>query len=437
MTEQESIHSLTGRPRFRREPGLAVMRSLLAALGHPERKTAFVHVAGTNGKGTICTLLDSIFRAQGMKTGLYTSPHVTNFRERMRIDGEMISPDELEMAVQTLEDAAKTAEAETGLPVTEFEAITAAALWWFAHRGCNIVVLEVGLGGRFDATNAIPAPLAAVIASISLDHTAVLGNTVAQIAYEKAGIIKPGGDVILYMPQSEETIDTMRRVAEERDARLYLADELDLRVLESDLSGSRLVWRDLPLFLPFTGEHQVHNAAAVLKTIEILREKGIAISDQAVQNGFARAFIPARMEFFPGSPSVLLDGGHNPACAQALADVVQRQFRGKKVAVIIGMLAEKDSRHVLEILHLCCNTIFTVVPDSPRALPAEELARQAEAAGFSHVFAQKNFREALEKARAFCGPDGAVAICGSFYLAGEARNVLIKEKSKESEISSD
>lgn len=437
MTEQESIHSLTGRPRFRREPGLAVMRSLLAALGHPERKTAFVHVAGTNGKGTICTLLDSIFRAQGLKTGLYTSPHVTNFRERMRIDGEMISPDELEMAARTLEDAAKTAEAETGLPVTEFEAITAAALWWFAQRSCNIVVLEVGMGGRFDATNAIPAPLAAVIASISLDHTAVLGNTVEQIAYEKAGIIKPGGDVILYMPQAEETIDTMRRVAGERDARLYLADELDLRVLESDLSGSRLVWRDLPLFLPFTGEHQVHNAAAVLKTIEILREKGIAISDEAVQNGFARAFIPARMEFFPGSPPVLLDGGHNPACAQALVAVVRRQFGGKKVAVIIGMLAEKDSRRVLEILHLCCETVFAVAPNFPRALPAEELARQAEAVGFSRVFAQKNFREALEKARAFCGPDGAVVICGSFYLAGEARNVLIKEKSKETENSSD
>lgn len=437
MTEQESIHTLTGRPRFRREPGLAVMRSLLAALGHPERKTAFVHVAGTNGKGTICTLLDSVFRAQGLKTGLYTSPHVTNFRERMRMDGEMISPDGLETAVQTLEDAAKTAETETGLPVTEFEAITAAALWWFAYRGCNIVVLEVGLGGRFDATNAIPAPLAAVIASISLDHTAVLGNTVAQIAYEKAGIIKSGGDVILYMPQSPETIDTMRRVAEERDARLYLADEIDLRVLESDLSGSRLLWRDLPLFLPFAGEHQVHNAAAVLKTIEILREKGIAISDEAVQNGFARAFVPARMEFFPGSPPVLLDGGHNPACAQALAAVVQRQFGEKKVAAIVGMLAEKDSRRVLEILHLCCETVFAVAPDSPRALPAGELARQAEELGFSRVFVQENFHEALEKARAFCGPDGAVVICGSFYLAGEARNILIKEKSKETENSTD
>ena len=437
MTEQESIHSLTGRPRFRREPGLAVMRSLLAALGHPERKTAFVHVAGTNGKGTICTLLDSVFRAQGLKTGLYTSPHVTNFRERMRIDGEMIPPDELEMTVRALENAAKTAEAETGLPVTEFEAITAAALWWFARSDCEVVVLEVGMGGRFDATNAIPVPLAAVIASVSLDHTAVLGDTVGQIAYEKAGIIKPGGDVILYMPQSPETMDTMCRVAREQNARLYPADGIDLRVLESDLSGSRLLWRDLPLFLPFSGEHQVHNAAAVLKAIEILREKGIAISDEAVQNGFARAFIPARMEFFPGSPSVLLDGGHNPACAQALADVVQRQFGGKKVAAIVGMLAEKDSRRVLEILAPCFEAVFAVAPDSPRALPAGELVHQAEEVGFSRVFVQENFHEALEKARTFCGPDGAVVVCGSFYLAGEARNVLIKEKSKETEFLSD
>lgn len=437
MTEQESIHLLTDRPRFRREPGLAVMRSLLAALGHPERKTAFVHVAGTNGKGTICTLLDSVFRAQGLKTGLYTSPHVMSFRERMRIDGEMIPPDALAQAALALEAAAKTAEAETGLPVTEFEAITAAALWWFAHSGCDVVVLEVGMGGRFDATNAIPAPLAAVIASVSLDHTDVLGDTVGQIAYEKAGIIKPDGDAILYMPQAPETMETMRRVAREQNARLYPADGNNLRVLESSLSGSRLLWRDLPLFLPFAGKHQVHNAAAVLKTIEVLRGKGFAVSDEAVQSGFARAFIPARMEFFPGSPPVLLDGGHNPACAQALAAVVRQYFDGKTVAAVLGILAEKDSHRVLEILASCFEAVFAVSPDSPRALPAEELAHQAEEVGFSRVFAQENFRQALKNARDFCGPDGAVVVCGSFYLAGEARSVLLKEKSNENEVSSD
>ncbi len=437
MTEQESIHLLTDRPRFRREPGLAVMYSLLAALGHPEQKTAFVHVAGTNGKGTICTLLDSIFRAQGLKTGLYTSPHVMNFRERMRIDGEMIQPDTLAQAASALEAAAKVAEAETGLPVTEFEAITAAALWWFARSGCDVVVLEVGMGGRFDATNAIPMPLAAVIASVSLDHTAVLGDTVGQIAYEKAGIIKPDGDAILYMPQSPETMETMRRVAREQNARLYPADGSNLRVLESDLSGSRLLWQGLPLFLPFTGEHQVHNASAVLKTIEVLRGKGFAVSDEAVQNGFARAFIPARMEFFSGSPPVLLDGGHNPACAQALAAVVRQHFDGKTVAAVLGILTEKDSRRVLEILAPCFEAVFAVAPDSPRALPAKELAHQAEEVGFSRVFAQENFRQALKNARDFCGPDGAVVVCGSFYLAGEARSALLKEKSKENEVSSD
>ncbi len=437
MTEQESIHLLTDRPRFRREPGLAVMRSLLAALGHPERKTAFVHVAGTNGKGTICTLLDSVFRAQGLKTGLYTSPHVMNFRERMRIDGEMIPPDALAQAALALEAAAKTAEAETGLHVTEFEAITAAALWWFAHSGCEVVVLEVGMGGRFDATNAIPTPLAAVVASVSLDHTAVLGDTVGRIAYEKAGIIKPDGDAILYMPQSPETIEAMQRVAREQNARLYPADGNNLRVLESSLSGSRLLWRDLPLFLPFAGEHQVRNAAAVLKTIEVLRGKGFAVSDEAVQNGFARAFIPARMEFFPGSPPVLLDGGHNPACAQALAAVVRQYFDGKTVAAVLGILAEKDSHRVLEILAPYFEAVFAVAPDSPRALPAEELARQVEEVGFSRVFAQENFWQALKNARDFCGPDGAVVVCGSFYLAGEARSALLKEKSNENEVSSD
>ena len=293
------------------------------------------------------------------------------------------------------------------------------------------------MGGRFDATNAIPAPLAAVIASISLDHTAVLGDTVGQIAYEKAGIIKPDGDAILYMPQAEETMETMQQVAREQNARLYPADGNNLCVLESSLSGSRLLWRDLPLFLPFAGEHQVHNAAAVLKAIEVLRRKGFGISDEAVQNGFARAFIPARMEFFPGSPPVLLDGGHNPACAQALAAVVRQYFDGKTVAVVLGILAEKDSHRVLEILAPCFEAVFAVAPDSPRALPAEELARQAEEVGFSRVFAQENFWQALKNARDFCGPDGTVVVCGSFYLAGEARNVLLKEKSNENEVSPD
>ena len=413
------MEKLTARPKFRPAPGLEVIRRLLRELGNPQEKLRCVHVAGTNGKGTACTLLASVLRAQGYKTGLFTSPHVIDFRERFQINGEMIRPEEFSAAVDTVCAAIERTEAALNQPVCEFEAIAALGFAWFAKENCDFVVLEVGMGGRYDATNAIPTPLAAVIMSVSLDHTGVLGDTVEKIAYEKAGIVKSGGDVILY-PQ--EVPPVIASACEEAGAVLHLADPADTVVEHSDLHGSELRWGGLHLHLPFAGEHQVKNAATVLKTICVLRKNGVDIADAAVQKGFAAAFIPARMEFF--GQKVLLDGGHNPGCARALAAVLQQHCPGGAVAVM-GILADKDSAEVLRHLAGHMSHLVAVTPDNPRALPANELAAQARQLGVPAETAG-SVKEALARALAL-QPDGPVAVCGSFYLAEQARPLLQKQ----------
>lgn len=229
MTYEEALQKINGRLLFGVKPGLERIQALCDALGNPEKCTRFVHVAGTNGKGTTCTLIASVLHAAGYRTGLYTSPYVLDFRERFRIDGEMIPKAELVEAVERVLPAAEKLEA-AGETVTEFEFITALALDWFARRGCDFVVLEVGLGGRMDATNVIDTPEAAAIASISLDHTAVLGDTLEQIAFEKAGIIKPGGAVALYADNPECVVREISTICAERGAKLHIADERRMQV---------------------------------------------------------------------------------------------------------------------------------------------------------------------------------------------------------------
>ncbi len=427
MTLEQAVQKLTDRPKFRPAPGLAVIRRVLQELGDPQNGLQFVHVAGTNGKGTACTLLSSVLRAQGYKTGLFTSPHVIDFRERFQINGEMIPPEALVSAVDEVCAAFARAEAALGQPVCEFEAIAALGFYWFAKEKCDYVVLEVGMGGRYDATNAIPAPLAAVIMSVSLDHTGVLGDTVEKIAYEKAGIIKPGGDVVLYPQFSPGVRPVVENVCREMNAALHDACAEEVAVERTGLNGTDLRWHGLPLALPFTGAHQVKNAATVLKAIEILRKNGVEIADSAVQSGFAAAFIPARMERF--GENILLDGGHNPGCAQALADVLHQNFPGKKTVAVMGILADKDSMEVLRYLssHVAC--LVALTPKNPRALPAEELAARAEELGIPAETAS-TVEEALERGLALCPAGGCVAVCGSFYLAEAARPLLQKRFAK-------
>ena len=427
MTYEEALDNVYGRLVFGIKPGLERVTAVWERLGSPHRKLKFVHVAGTNGKGSCSTLVASALRACGLKVGLYTSPYVLEFRERFQIDGEMIPKEELIQEVETLAPIADAFE-ESGDQVTEFEYITALALHWFARRQCDIVVLEVGMGGRFDATNVIPVPEAAAIMSISLDHTAVLGDTLEKIAFEKAGIIKEGGRLALYPDQAPEVTKELERICRERHVELRVPDLSQVEEGERSLSGTGFTYQGRAFRTPFLGEHQVKNAVTALAVLEILRDRGWPVTEEAVRRGFAGAFVPARMEVISHEPLVLLDGGHNPGCSQALRQALEAFVPQRKVA-IMGVMADKDSRGELRVLGPLFDTLGTVAPQGHRALPAQDLA-QIAGEFCPKVIPAGSCREALAVASRAMKGDAALIVCGSFYLAGEIRDMLLSKFAK-------
>lgn len=424
MTYQEAVAKIDSRLLFGMKPGLERMRALMQELGDPHRKLKFVHVCGTNGKGSVCTLVSSILRESGYKTGLNISPYVLNFRERFQIDGEMMAEEELIHEVETIWPAVERLDAQ-GIVVSEFELVTAIALNWFAERGCDIAVLEVGMGGLHDATNVIPTPEAAAVMSISLDHTQWLGDTVEQIALEKSGIIKEGGRVVLYPQQQPGVQDIIRGVCNGRSAKLIIPDMGGIKVLSEDIDGTDFMAKGLLLHTPFLGGHQVKNAAVALELVKMLRERGFDISDESLAAGFEKAFIPARMEILSRRPLCLLDGGHNPGCALALKDALERYVPGRRVA-LMGMMADKDSAAALEILGPLFSRAVTVKPENPRSMSARELAETA-ARFCPEAVPAESCREALDMAMDGLSPEDALIVCGSFYLAGEIRPLLLEK----------
>ncbi len=427
MTYQEAIKKIDSLQRFGSQPGLERIRILLERMGNPQKNLQFVHVAGTNGKGSTCVCLSGILQAAGYKTGLFISPYVTSFTERMQINGKEIPREELSRLVEEYFPLVQQLEKEQCI-ITEFEFVTAIGFAWFVRNHCQVVVLEVGLGGRFDATNVIDSALVSVITSISLDHTAVLGDSIEKIAFEKSGILKPGGTCVCYGDQPRAAVQMIRITAEVMKNRMVMARPMDLMFVEASLQGTRLLWKNrLSILLPLLGEHQMQNAATVLSVVEELRRQKWQIPDSAIQAGFASASFPARMEVFSETPPVLLDGAHNPGGTAALAKAVKRYLPGKKCIGIMGMLRDKDVDTALRPLEAVLSKIYTVAPPSPRAMPAEELAQRWSRFRMS-AQAEPSCGEALEKALQEAREKGtALLVCGSLYLAGEIRPLLLEK----------
>ena len=423
MTYEEAINKITSLLRFGMKPGLERVEKLLELLDNPQDKLKFVHVAGTNGKGSTCALISSVVRKSLYKTGLFTSPYVTDFCERMQINGEMISHEDLAALVEKTFPVVEQMAANDEI-ITEFEFITAIAMQWFEQNDCDIVVLEVGLGGRLDATNVIKTPLVSVITSISLDHTAVLGNTLEQIAYEKCGIIKENGITVCYPDQKPEVLEVIRNTAAARHNQFILADINSVTLLSMNITGTGLEYNDLLVSLPFIGEHQVKNAVTALAVIEVLKDEGYDIADHSIEAGFSSASFPARLELISSDPLVLLDGAHNPDGTAALADAVRKYLAGKKVVAIMGMLADKDVASATRNLAGLFSHVITLAPANPRAMSAEALAAHWTRLGTS-AEAMADADAALEKALGMLGSDGALLICGSLYLAGELRPLIL------------
>ena len=418
MTYPETLAYIHSLKQFGVTPGLHRIGRLMELLGNPQQGLKCVHVAGTNGKGSTSTMLSMVLRQAGYRTGLFLSPFILDFRERMQINGEMIPPEELCAIMEEVRAAREQVEGEAP---NEFETITAAGLLWFSRQNCDIVVLEVGLGGRYDATNIIPPPLAAVITAIDLDHTHLLGDTVEQIAAEKCGIIKPRTPVVCYPDQSPEALGVIMEHCAKNGAVLHLPNYGGVRIEEAGLEGSRITVEGRPLQIPLVGRHQVANCLTVLGAVEVLGQKGFALPWAAVEAGIANTRFPARLEVLSRSPLVILDGAHNPAGARVLADALGL-LEGRPVTALCGMLADKDWASSVELVCSRCSRTVTVTPDNPRALPAAELA--AEAGRWCPAHTAADLRSGWQLAKSFGDP---VVIWGSLYLAADLRKIVLED----------
>lgn len=435
--------------------GLERIAELLDRLGRPQDRLRFVHVAGTNGKGSVCAYLANILQAAGYRTGLFTSPYIERFEERIRVDGAMIGDDDLREVTWEVRRHAEAMAGETGEHPTEFELMTAVALEHFARSGCDICVLEVGLGGRLDSTNVIEAPEVCVIARIGLDHTAVLGNTLEKISAEKAGIVKDGCPVVSW-PQDPAAMAVVEQAAREHGCPLRVPDF-------SQLEEGSVTWPDVEngsaladagqaarrprrmlsykgfgnLVTGLIGSYQPCNAVLALEAAEALREKGWDIPDEAVRSGIAATRWPGRFEVVEGGASpegfaIVVDGGHNPQGARALAESLAEVFPGRKAVFVIGVLEDKDYPLMLEEVLPLGSAFLCVTPDSPRALSAEKLARAIRWTGQDMLgcsaclnpIAADSFEDAVRRARELAGSDGLICAFGSLYSVGSVKSAI-------------
>ena len=397
------------------KPGLERIGELCERLGHPEKSLKFIHVAGTNGKGSTSAMLDSVLRAAGYKTGLYTSPYIRVFNERMRVNGENISNGEL---AELTEYIKPIADGMTDSP-TEFELITALAFEYFARHSCDIVILEAGMGGRLDSTNIIDTSILSIITGIALDHTAFLGDTVEKIAAEKAGIIKENTP-ILYGGTDESAKAVIKAKAEKMNSRFECVDYGKLNVKDMTLDGTVFDFSEFKdLKISLLGSYQPRNAAIVVSAIEILRQNGVEISDKALREGLFLAQWQGRFEILSRNPLIIFDGAHNPQGIEAAVESIKLYFKDQKVCIVTGVLRDKDYTYIAKMLSTVAMKAFTFTPDSPRALDASDYAKTLASAGLT-AESSDTVRDALNKAKLYAIEHSRPVICaGSLYAYAE------------------
>lgn len=428
LTFDEAIEKIDSLLTFGMKPGLERISKLLGLMGNPQDKLRFIHVAGTNGKGSVCHMAASVLTKAGYRTGLFTSPHIVSFGERIRIDFEEIPGNEVVRQVETLFPLVEKLRNDGDI-ITEFEFVTAMAFNYFYEQGVDVVVLETGLGGRYDATNVIKAPLCSVITSISLDHTAVLGDTLEKIAAEKCGIIKENCITVCGFenPNLDDAVhNVIRDTALQRNNAIVYSEHIN--VISSDISGTAVSYANTTMKLPLVGEHQIKNLSLALSVIRALNtsECGLKISDKAVVEGIESVKIPARFEVISQSPLIIIDGAHNPGGLEALAASIDKYLSGKHIICVMGMLKDKDCKSSLSLLSGKIDTLIaTTVADSPRRQTAAELAQTASAY-FENIIVDENALHAASAALELAQKteNSAVLVCGSLYLAADIRRAF-------------
>ena len=431
MKYDEALEFISSTYKFGEKIGLENITRLMAKLGDPQNKLKYVHVAGTNGKGSTAAMLANVLYKAGYKTGLYISPYLERFNERMQINNIPIADDELAQDTQTVKNAIEELERD-GYPCpSEFEVVTAVAFVYYAKNNVDIVVLEVGMGGRMDATNIIASKEAAVITSLSLDHQLYLGNTIEDIAFEKAGIIKQGNAVSVYALDPPETVSMIQKACDERGASLKVCDKKDVKLLSYDIDGQTIKYTKPDSVLgvdtvkvALLGKHQTYNTLNVLNTLEILKKRGWNITPEAITEGLATVKFTGRFEIMHKDPVIVIDGGHNIEGITSFVDNVKTYFKGKKVVLFYGMLSDKQVNESVALLHSVAKRVYTLTPTDERAVTAQKMADYIkENYPEMPVVFLKSFED-IKKHIDFSQKDEIYAFTGSLYMIGEARTIL-------------
>ena len=418
MTYDEAIKYIHGVSNFFCKPGLDRVTELCQGLGNPQKELKFIHVGGTNGKGSVSSMLSSVLTEAGYRVGLYTSPYILEFNERMRVNGRNI---ENERLADLTERVKAVADKMTDSP-TEFELITAIAFQYFKEEKCDVVVLEVGMGGRLDATNIIDDPALSIITGIALDHTAFLGDTIEMIAAEKAGIIKDGS-IALWGGDNKDAEAVIQTEATKKQSILYRTDYSTLKIMTADLNGTAFDYKgrqDIQISLP--GGYQPRNACIVIDAIDLINGRGFTVSEEALLTGLKKARWPARFEIIDTEPTVIFDGAHNPQGVRATVDSIKGYFGDKRVVILTGVLRDKDYMAITDAISEVADSVYTLTPDNPRALSGSELADIYRAKGIKATPCSA-VREALTQAVGEAKEKDTPLVClGSLYLSGEVYN---------------
>ena len=429
MTYAQALDYIHNTLKFGSKPGLTRIGRLLDKLGNPQDDLRFVHITGTNGKGSVSAATANILKKAGYRTGLYISPYVLDFCERIQIDGEMIPHDDLVEVIEHIQPFIEQVSAEYEHP-TEFEIITAAAFYYFKQKKCDIVVLEVGLGGRFDATNIVTTTLVSVITSVSYDHMEVLGDTLDKIAFEKCGIIKNNAVTVVGPGTPQEALDVIHGICSQRRNAIIIPDINAVEVVYEGIDGSQIIYDCDKIAIPLCGRHQIGNFLVAYEIAAVLKEKyGIKLTKETVLDGLASVEFPARIEILGRSPLIILDGGHNIAAVGALTDCIDRYLADKKITVVMGIFKDKDYKSVIPMIASRAEHFIAVRPDNPRALEPQKTAEIAS------IYCRRtdcieDLHEAFEYALEHTRGDGVILICGSFYLSAPMRPIVLEHTKK-------
>jgi dihydrofolate synthase/folylpolyglutamate synthase len=419
MTYEEALGFIHSQSHFGTHKGLARMRELLRRMGDPQKKLRFVHIAGSNGKGSTAAMTERVLREAGYRTGLFVSPFVYDFRERMQIDGALpdkaLLTDTLERIMPALQSMAKD-----GDPVSEFETDTALALALFAREKCDVVVFEVGIGGLLDSTNVIDPPLVAAICSLSLEHTELLGSTIEEIAYQKCGIIKRGSRVAAYCDLPREALPVLYDACARCGITPNIADRGSLRIQSLSGAGGEFLYKDHRYRVPLAGAHQVYNALTAIAITEELRESGLIISQAALEHGLALVRFPGRLETVREQPLCIVDGAHNPAKIASLCAALDRFYGDRRILTVMGMLKKKDHAVCIPQLARRSAVFFAVQSPAVQALTAGEVAAEAYAC-CADVRVVRSPEEAARQAVREAREGDLLLATGSLYLLSEAK----------------